>query len=176
MNKEWKNIEIKGLEDGDLWKYSIKKLGCIEGGKTQGKINAENGHVKIAAGIGGKKQWKEDRETQLKKCVKGGKTAVKQKKGCHSLSQKQLSNAGKKGYSNGLGKLSKQKKKKIASKAGLAGREVNSKFTKEDVIFMRKNFIPRHPQFGVVAFAKKYNTEECTVRNAIKGRTFKDIK
>jgi hypothetical protein len=41
---------------------------------------------------------------------------------------------------------------------------------------MRKNFIPRHPQFGVVAFAKKYNTEECTVRNAIKGRTFKDIK
>jgi hypothetical protein len=64
---------------------------------------------------------------------------------------------------------------KIIKKASMASRDVNSKFTKEDVIFMRNNFIPRHPQFGVVAFAKKYNTQEGTVRNAIKGKTFKDI-
>jgi hypothetical protein len=176
MNKEWKNIEIKGLEDGDLYKYSIKKLGCIEGGKTQGKINAENGHVKKAASISATKQWKENREGELKKCIKAGQSAYAKGVGCHSLSKNDLSNAGKKGYENGLGKLSKQKKKKIASTAGKANRDINSKFTKEDVIFMRKNFIPRHPEFGVVAFAKKYNTEECTVRNAIKGRTFKDIK
>jgi hypothetical protein len=176
MNKEWKNIEIKGLEDGDLYKYSIKKLGCIEGGKTQGKINAENGHVKKAASISAKKQWKEDRENQLKKVKKAGKNCFNLKKGCHALSKKELSNAGKRGYSNGLGKLSKDKMMSIIKKASLANRDKNSKFTKEDVIFMRKNFIPRHKEFGVVAFAKKYNTEEATVRNAIKGRTFKDIK
>ena len=176
MNKEWKNIEIKGLEDGDLYKYSIKKLGCIQGGQTAGRMSVESGNVIKAGSISATKQWKEDRETQLKKAAKAGKNAFLLKKGCHSLSKKQLSNAGKKGYSNGLGKLSKQKKKKIASKAGLIGRDINSKFTKEDVIFMRINFIPRHPEFGVVAFAKKYNTQECTVRNAIKGRTFKDVK
>jgi hypothetical protein len=54
--------------------------------------------------------------------------------------------------------------------------DVFPSLTKEDVIFMRKNFIARHPEFGVVAFAKKYNTQECTVRNAIKGRSFKDVK
>ena len=170
------NIKIKGLEDGDLSKYSIGYLGRVEGGKTSGELNKENGTLSKAGKISATKQWEENREGELIKSKKGGECARDNKKGCHSLSKKELSNAGKKGYENGLGKLSKQKKKKIASNAGKVNREINSKFTKEDVIFMRKNFIPRHPEFGVVAFAKKYNTEECTVRNAIKGRTFKDIK
>jgi hypothetical protein len=170
-----KNIIIKGLEDGDLSKYSLKKLGCIEGGKTAGAMAVENGTLIKAGRISATKQWKENRIGELKKSKKGGQTALKQNKGCHSLSKKELSNAGKKGYSNGLGKLSKQKKRKISCKAGLASREVNSNLTKEDVIFMRKNFIPRHTEFGVVAFAKKYNTSEHGIRNAIKGRTFKDV-
>lgn len=176
MNKEWKNIEIKGLEDGDLYKYSIKKLGCIQGGQTAGRMNVQNGNVIKAGSISATKQWKEDRESQLKKVKKAGQNCFNLKKGCHALSKKELSNAGKKGYSNGLGKLSKQKKRKISSKAGLAGREVNSNLTKEDVIFMRENFIPRHPEFGVVAFSKKHNTTEQAIRNAIKRRTFKDVK
>jgi hypothetical protein len=176
MNKEWKNIEIKGLEDGDLYKYSIKKLGSIQGGQTAGRMNVENGNVIKAGSISATKQWKQNRERELKKCVKAGQSAHAKGVGCHSLSKNDLSNAGKKGYENGLGKLSKQKKKKIASKAGMAGREVNSNLTKEDVIFMRKNFIPRHPEFGVVAFSKKYKTSEHGIRNAIKGRTFKDVK
>ena len=176
MNKEWKNIEIKGLEDGDLSKYSIKQLGCIQGGETQGKINAENGHVIKAGSISAKKQWEEDRETQLKKCKKAGRNTFLLKRGCHALSKKELSDAGKKGHANGLGKLSKEEKMKIIKKASMASRDVNSNLTKEDVIFMRENFIPRHPEFGAVAFSKKHNTTENAIRNAIKRRTFKDVK
>lgn len=171
-----KNITIKGLEDGDLSKYSMKQLGCIEGGKTSGRINAENGTLNIAGKISATKQWKENRNGELIKSSKGGKAAVKQKKGCHSLSKKELSKAGKLGYSNGLGLLSKKQKIKIAKKAGLISREKNATLKPKDVIYMRKNFIPRHPKFGVVAFSKKYAVAEGTIRSAIKGRSFKDIK
>jgi len=50
-----KNIVIKGLEDGDLSKYSIKKLGCIEGGKTGGSKNAASGHISALGKANGKK-------------------------------------------------------------------------------------------------------------------------
>jgi hypothetical protein len=33
MNKDWKNIEIKGLEDGDLNKYTIQQLSGMEIGQ-----------------------------------------------------------------------------------------------------------------------------------------------
>lgn len=182
-NEQWYldlQKSLEGFTEDYLNKITDGKLRQLEaskrGGKTSGRINAENGNVIKAGGVGARKQWKEDRETQLKKCVKGGKAAAIQKKGCHALSKKQLSNAGKKGHANGLGKLSKEEKMKIIKKASMASREVNSNLTKEDVIFMRKNFIPRHPEFGVVAFAKKHNTTEQAIRNSIKGRTFKDIK
>lgn len=173
--KKWNNKKIIGLEDGDLSKYSIQKLGQIEGGKTAGRMNAENGTVIKAGRISATKQWKENREGELKKSAKGGKKAVKQKKGIHSLSTKSLSKAGKKGYKNGLGSLSKTEIQKIASKAGLTNREKNATLKPKDVIYMRNHFIPRHPKFGVVAFSKKYGVTECTIRSAIKGKSFKDI-
>ena len=72
--KEWKNKKIKGLEtDDDLSKYSLQKLGQIEGGKTSGKMNAESGNVVIAGRISATKQWKENRDRELQKCSKGGK-------------------------------------------------------------------------------------------------------
>lgn len=153
----------------------MQKQAQINGGRTAGKLAAENGTVNKAGKISAKKQWEENRDGELIKSKKGGESARDNKKGVHSLSKKQLSNAGKKGYSKGLGKLSKKEKMKIIKKACMASRDVNSNLTKEDVIFMRKHFIPRHPEFGVVAFSKKYNTSECGIRNAIKGRTFKDV-
>lgn len=171
-----KNIIIKGLEDGDLSKYSLRKLGQIEGGKTAGKMAAENGTLCKAGRISATKQWKENREGELKKSAKGGIVAVKNKVGVHSLSKKELVKAGKKGYANGLGKLSKKKKSEIAKKANKARVEKCSILKPKDVLFMRKNFIPRHSEFGVVAFSKKYGVTECTIRSAIKGKSFKDIK
>ena len=153
------NIKIKGLEDGDLFKYSIGYLSKIEAGI-----------------ISATKQWETDRDSQLEKSTKGGKTAAIQKKGVHSLSTNELSENGKNGYKNGLGKLSKKKIKKLASTAGLVNRDKNAKLKPDDVIFMRNNFIPRHSEFGIVAFSKKYGVSESQIRNAVKGRSFKNIK
>lgn len=68
-----KNIVIKGLEDGDLGKYSLQKLSQIEqglenanngllarigiqGGKTQGSRNASNGHMEKINSISSKER------------------------------------------------------------------------------------------------------------------------
>ncbi len=171
-NEKFNNSDAGKLSDGKVRQWSA----AVDGGRTAGRMNVENGNVIKAGRISATKQWKENREGELKKSAKGGKIAVKNKVGVHSLSKKELANAGKKGYANGLGKLSKHKKKKIASKAGLASREKNASLKIKDVIFMRKNFTPRHPEFGVVAFSKKYGVTENTIRLAIKGKSFKDIK
>ena len=179
-NEQWWIELQKSLEGFDDSKMSDGKLrqwnACKQGGLTSGRKNAKNGSLSKAGKISASKQWEESRDGELKKSKKGGESARDNKKGVHSLSKKDLSKAGKKGFANGLGKLSDEERMKIIKKASLANRDANSKFTKEDVIFMRKNFIPRHPEFGIVAFAKKYNTTEGTVRNAIKGKSFKDIK
>lgn len=169
------NIKIKGLEDGDLSKFSIKQLGCIEGGKTSGRKNAEDGTVIKAGRASATKQWNENREEGLKKTSMGGKEAVKQKKGVHALNKKDRIKNGQKGYANGLGKLSAEEKSKIGKKAGKASREKNAKLKPEDVLYARKVFIPRHPEFGVVPLSKKFGVTEGTMRGAIKGKSFKDI-
>jgi hypothetical protein len=174
MNKKLKDISWEELND--LFSPEQMKLqGSRNGGRTAGRMNAENGIVNKAGRISATKQWKENRDGGLKKSSMGGTKAVKTKVGIHNLSKKELSNAGKKGHANGLGKLSKKEKMKIIIKASMASRDVNSKLNKKIVLFMRKNFIPRHTKFGVVAFAKKYDTTEQAIRNAIKGRTFKEI-
>ena len=182
-NEEWYldlQKSLEGFTEDYLKKVSYGKLRQLEaskrGGKTSGRINVESGNLVKAGKVSATKQWEENRKEQLSKCKKGGKSAYENSVGCHSLSKKELSNAGKKGYSKGLGKLTQEDRNKILKNARLASREVNSNLTKEDVIFMRENFIPRHPEFGVVAFSKKYKTSECGIRNAIKGRTFKDVK
>jgi hypothetical protein len=174
MKKNLKDFSWDELNEAFSPK-EMQKQGSRIGGIVQGNINKTNGQLSKAGKISAKKQWDENRDAELIKSKKGGESARDNKKGVHGLSKKDLSNAGKKGFANGLGKLSKEDRNAILNKARLASRDANSKFTKEDVIFMRNNFIPRHSEFGVVAFAKKYNTQEATVRNAIKGRSFKDI-
>ena len=171
-NERFNNSDAGKITDGKARQWSAS----VDGGITSGRKNVENGTLSKAGKVSAKKQWKENRENELKKCKKGGDSALKNKVGVHSLTKKELSKAGKKGYASGLGKLSKKEKMKIIKKASIASRDVNSNLTKEDVIFMRNNFIARHPKFGVVAFSKKYKTSECGIRNAIKGRTFKDVK
>jgi hypothetical protein len=51
------------------------KEGCKKGGDTAGKINAEKeGYMAKLGSISASKQWKENREHELKKCSKGGKS------------------------------------------------------------------------------------------------------
>lgn len=174
-NQQWWIELQKSLEAFDDSKMSDAKLKHWNGSKRGGITNSQNGNLIKAGHISFKKRWQNNRDNELLNCKKAGESARDNKKGVHGLSKNDLSKAGKKGFANGLGKLSKEERMCIIQKASMANRDANSKFTKEDVLFMRKHFIPRHPEFGVVAFAKKYNTNECTVRNAIKGRSFKDI-
>ena len=174
MKKNLKDFSWDELNEAFSPK-EMQKQGSRIGGIVSGNKNKTNGVLSKAGQISAKKQWNENRDGELTKAQKGGETARDNKKGVHGLSKKDLSKAGKKGFANGLGKLSKEQRMDIIKKASMANRDANSKFTKEDVLFMRKHFIPRHSEFGIVAFAKKYNTSECTVRCAIKGRTFKDI-
>ena len=174
MKKNLKDFSWDELNEAFSPK-EMQRQGSRIGGIVSGNKNKTNGILSIAGKISGKKRWDENRDGELIKSKKGGESARDNKKGLHGLSKKDLSKAGKKGFANGLGKLSKEQKMDIIKKASMANRDANSKFTKEDVLFMRKHFIPRHSEFGIVAFAKKYNTNEGTVRNAIKGRSFKDI-
>ena len=174
MKKNLKDFSWDELNEAFSPK-AMQKQGSRVGGIVSGNKNKTNGILSIAGKISAKKQWDENRDGELIKSKKGGESARDNKKGVHGLSKNDLSKAGKKGFANGLGKLSKEERDNILLKARMASRDANSKFTKEDVLFMRKHFIPRHSEFGIVAFAKKYNTSECTVRNAIKGRSFKDI-
>jgi hypothetical protein len=166
---------LNGISNEEKLIQIDREIARYSGGKTGGYINKANGTLSKAGKASATKQWNENRENELKKSSLGGKTAYEQKKGVHSLNYLQRFENGKKGYYNGLGKLSLDEKINIASNAGLKNRELNSKFTIEDVIFMRENFIPRHPEFGVVAFSKKYGASEGAVRRAIKGNSFKDI-
>jgi hypothetical protein len=135
--------------------------------------------MKLDKSEGGKssatKQWSENRDKLIERSKLGGNSTLKSKKGIFSLTQEDLSKQGKKGYSNGLGKLSKEDKLKISKKAGIVNRDKNSKLKPEDVLYIRKIFIPYHNEFGVVPLSKKYGVTEGTMRNAIKGKSFKDI-
>jgi len=63
-----KNIEIKGLEDGDLNKYTIKKLSQIEGGQSnKGKKHSEETKKKWSEAHKGKKLSQEHVEKVITK-------------------------------------------------------------------------------------------------------------
>lgn len=163
MNEELQKM-LDELPKKKYAKLSDKQLEGIE------ILKAHNGGA-----LSAKKQWKQNRAKQLIKSKKGGDKCRDEQKGIFTLSKENLSQQGKNGHQNGLGKLSVEELKQITSNAGKANREKNGKLKVEDVIFMRNNFIPNHPEYGAVAFSKKYNVTDCTVRSAIKRRSFKDI-
>lgn len=131
---------------------------------------------KIQAGfISSKKQWSENREELLERSKLGGDKCKELQKGIFTITKEELSEQGKKGYSNGLGKLTKEEICNISSNAGIANRNKNSKLTPEDIRYIRKVFIAYHPEFGIVPLSKKYGVSESCMRCIIKGRTYKDI-
>ncbi len=121
------------------------------------------------------KQWSENRKELIERSKKGGEKCKEEQKGIFTITKENLSKQGKKGYSSGLGKLSKKELSNIGKIAGTASRDKNSKLKPDDVKYIRQIFIPYHSEFGVVPLSKKYNVTENTIRSAIKGRSFKDI-
>ena len=61
-------------------------------------------------------------------------------------------------------------------KACLANLKDKTVLTIEQVVWARKNFISRHPEFGATALAAKFGVTPTAMSNAIRGKTFKEIK
>ena len=61
-------------------------------------------------------------------------------------------------------------------KACLANLKDKTVLTTEQVLWARRNFISRHPEFGATALANKFGVTPTAMSNAIRGKTFKEIK
>ena len=51
---------------------------------------------------------------------------------------------------------------------------INSKLSEEDVLYIRTNYIPKSPEFGCRALAKKFNVVPSVISNVVKGKTYKE--
>jgi hypothetical protein len=93
----------------------------------------------------------------------GGESASGRK--LNKISRKKMSESAKSRGHNGLtGPKSKETKEKISLK--------NSKLTPEQVIFVRENYMPKHPEFSQVALGKKFNVHYTTIYNILKNRYY----
>ena len=61
-------------------------------------------------------------------------------------------------------------------KTCLANLKDKTVLTEEQVRWARQNFIARHPEFGATAMASKFGVTPTAMSNAIRGKTFKEIK
>jgi hypothetical protein len=169
MDKELQDM-LNDLPNKKFAKLSDKQLEGIEALKSHPDYIL---FKKKAGKSSSKKQWDDNKELMLERSKNGGKKCYENEKGLYKLSKEQLSENGKKGYGNGLGKLSKEERDKILEKANNKRLE-NRRFTKEEIEYMRKNFKPYDKEFGVVPLAKKFNINESSMRNIIKNKYYKD--
>ena len=52
---------------------------------------------------------------------------------------------------------------------------VNSKLTKDDVIWIRKHYIPYDKEFGTRAMARKFNVAHSTIEGVVHNESYKDV-
>ena len=52
----------------------------------------------------------------------------------------------------------------------------SAKLTQEDIIYIRKNYIPYDCEYGTRALGRKFNVDHETIRDVIKNNTYKNIE
>lgn len=57
----------------------------------------------------------------------------------------------------------------------LKSKSHNRKLTADDVRYIRAHYIPRHPEFGAKALAKKFKVHVSVINDVINYRTYKDV-
>ena len=67
----------------------------------------------------------------------------------------------------------KSEESKRASLANLLDKTV---LTDSDVMWARRNYIPRHKEFGVSAMARKFGVTPTAMSNAVRGKSFSRLK
>ncbi len=50
-----------------------------------------------------------------------------------------------------------------------------AKLIKGNVKFIREHYIPRHPEFGAAALARRFNVSRSVIQDVIKGKSYKNI-
>ncbi|WP_410891373.1 HNH endonuclease [Neobacillus sp. 204] len=62
-------------------------------------------------------------------------------------------------------------------KKALKGEENNnSKLTESDVMYIRKNYTPRHPKFNTVAFSKKFGVHNTVISSIVTFKTWRHVQ
>lgn len=51
----------------------------------------------------------------------------------------------------------------------------NSKFSEEDVRWIRKHYIPRHRQYGTRALSRKFEVHHRTIEDLVNRQTYRDV-
>ena len=51
-----------------------------------------------------------------------------------------------------------------------------AKLTEEDVLYIRKHYIPRHRKFGANALSRQLNVSQSSILNVIHNVTYKDVE
>jgi hypothetical protein len=166
--KKFKDTEYYVTEDGKV--YS-NKLGEMKEMKLN--INKTTGYLQVSLSINKK------RKTYLVHRLVGEvyllnpdnlplvehKDDIKINNHVSNLMWSSYTNNNKNAYKTGL-------KKPIETKGEKNG---NSKLTKEQVKWIRENYIPKHPQFGGTALSKKFGLNKFGVSGIINNKTWKHI-
>jgi hypothetical protein len=50
-----------------------------------------------------------------------------------------------------------------------------AKLSKEDVLFIRSHYIPRHKEFGISGLSRKFNVYEGTISDVVKNKSYKEV-
>lgn len=73
------------------------------------------------------------------------------------------------------GKKHKEESRLKMSLSKIGRRALNSKLSNDDVLWIRKNYIPKDKIFGGTAMSKKYNLTKSTISGIINRKTYTDI-
>ena len=75
-----------------------------------------------------------------------------------------------------LGKtMSKETKRKIRESLTGKSNTWDRKFTEEDVNYIKKNYMPKHPEFGTRALARKFNVSHAIISYILNNKTYKNF-
>lgn len=50
-----------------------------------------------------------------------------------------------------------------------------AKLSKEDVLFIRSHYIPRHRDFGISGLSRKFNVHEGTISDVVKNKSYREV-
>lgn len=89
--------------------------------------------------------------------------------------QENIQHAVRTGLNKGCLGIKKVYKDEATKQKCLAKLKDKSKLTPDEVIYVRKVFIPRHPKYSATALAKQFGTSLAAMSKIVKGQTYKNI-